>query len=117
MRNFTPRTHHPIFFLSDWVRMLGISPFVILSARRYAFEAEGSFWHLLIGSPGRFFAVNEIKLMVAYTILNFDVKPKNLDRPRANDFHALLIPNLSAEILYRRRTLHTWAQERLNKAQ
>jgi cytochrome P450 len=55
-------------------------------------------------SPGRFFAVNEIKLMLAYTLLNFDVKTKDGKRPPNVEFENLLLPNMKAELLYRRRT-------------
>ena len=55
-------------------------------------------------SPGRFFAVNELKLMFAYTLMNFDVKTKDGKRPPNTEFHAIIIPDMKAEVLYRRRT-------------
>jgi hypothetical protein len=42
--------------------------------------------------------------MFAYTLLNFDVKTKDGKRPPNVEFHNLLLPNMKAEILYRRRT-------------
>jgi hypothetical protein len=63
------------------------------------------FAETLIVSPGRFFAVNEIKLMFAYTLMNFDVKTKDGKRPPNFEFHSLILPNTKAEILYRRRAL------------
>jgi len=56
------------------------------------------------GSPGRFFAINEIKLMLAYQLLHFDIKTKDGRRPPNPELHNLIVPNPMAEILYRRRT-------------
>jgi cytochrome P450 len=54
-------------------------------------------------SPGRFFAINEIKLMLAFTLLRFDIKTKDGIRPPDFKFQSNNIPNRSAEILYRKR--------------
>jgi len=57
-----------------------------------------------MNSPGRFFAVNEMKLMLAFTLLKFDVKTENGIRPADLKFQTFVAPNMTAKILYRRRT-------------
>jgi hypothetical protein len=54
-------------------------------------------------SPGRFFAVNLIKLTLIFVLLRYDVKFKDGQRPK--DWHLGLArnPNLSAEVLFRKR--------------
>lgn len=54
-------------------------------------------------SPGRFFAVNEIKLMLAFTLLRFDIKKKDGVRPTDIKFQNFIAPNRNAEVLYRKR--------------
>jgi hypothetical protein len=54
-------------------------------------------------SPGRFFAVNEIKLMLAFALLRYDFKTKDGKRPANLEFQGRCIPNPSAEILFRKR--------------
>lgn len=55
-------------------------------------------------SPGRFFAVNELKAMVAYLVLNYDVKMEN-EGVRPNDLYkgARISPDPVAEVLFKRR--------------
>jgi len=54
--------------------------------------------------PGRFFASNELKIMLAYVLLNYDVKMANGDeRPRNLTFGLTNIPNPSAEVMFRKR--------------
>jgi len=62
------------------------------------------FGHGQHSCPGRFFASNEIKLILAHLLMKYDWKflngrPKNL-RPEANE----LIVDAKAEILYKSRT-------------
>lgn len=54
-------------------------------------------------SPGRFFAVNEIKTMMANVLLNYDVKTEDGVRPKNVNMGATFIPNLKAKLLFRRR--------------
>ena len=54
-------------------------------------------------SPGRFFAINEIKLMLAFTLLRYDVKTVDGTRPKERVFNSMVVPDLKAKILYRRR--------------
>jgi hypothetical protein len=55
-------------------------------------------------SPGRFFAVNEIKLMLAFIMLRYDVRTKDDKRPEDIKFAAFLIPDMKAEILFKKRS-------------
>ena len=52
-------------------------------------------------SPGRHFAVTVIKLMLAFILLRYDVKTKDGLRPARTKY--ILLPNMKAEILFRRR--------------
>ncbi|KAJ3514885.1 hypothetical protein NLJ89_g2106 [Agrocybe chaxingu] len=54
--------------------------------------------------PGRFFAVNEIKVMLAHVLLTYDVKlPNNGPRPENVWMFANCSPNPTAEVLFRKR--------------
>ena len=55
------------------------------------------------GSPGRFFAINEIKLMLAFTVLNYDIKMENGASPKVREFGPTVLPDTTARILYRKR--------------
>jgi len=61
------------------------------------------FLSLAYHSPGRFFAVNEIKLMLATVLVRYDVKTENDLRPKDWEFQAQIIPDMSAKVLMRRR--------------
>jgi hypothetical protein len=56
-------------------------------------------------SPGRFFAVNEMKLMLAFILLRYDVKTKDGKLPEATKFMGFLLPPTKAEILFRKRSI------------
>ena len=56
------------------------------------------------GSPGRFFAVNELKVVVAYILLHYDLKlagdgtrPKNVYLARN------ILPDPTGKVLFRKR--------------
>ena len=66
--------------------MLGISPLIVSN-----------------GSPGRFFAVNEVKSLLAYTLLNYDVMTKDGNRPQDQTFQNINMPDMKAEILFKKR--------------
>ncbi|KAF8875327.1 cytochrome P450 [Gymnopilus junonius] len=53
--------------------------------------------------PGRFFAVNELKAMLVYILLNYDVKFPN-DGPRPDNFwfSGLLTASRTAEVMFKR---------------
>lgn len=57
----------------------------------------------MASSPGRWFAVQNMKLMVAYITLNYDIQ--SIDkRPPSTVFGDANIPSMSAYIRVRRRT-------------
>jgi cytochrome P450 len=54
--------------------------------------------------PGRFFAANELKAMLAHTVLHYDVKfPNDGPRPQASWFQGNSSPNRTAEVMFRKR--------------
>jgi hypothetical protein len=60
-------------------------------------------------SPGLFFAVIEIKLMLTFTLLRFDIRTKDGKCPKDIKIASILIPNVKAEILFKRRCI-SWAR-------
>ena len=55
-------------------------------------------------SPGRFFAVNELKAMMAYLLLNYDVKMENEGvRPKDSFKGTRTYPDPVAEVLFKKR--------------
>ena len=54
-------------------------------------------------SPGRFFAINEVKLMLASVILKYDFTTKDGVRPANELFRGSTMPDMSAKILFRKR--------------
>ncbi|KAI2781765.1 ent-kaurene oxidase [Daldinia loculata] len=55
--------------------------------------------------PGRFFAGCEIKMVLAYLLLNYDIKLRDGEgRPAPNMFMMTKSPSMTAEVLFRRRT-------------
>lgn len=61
-----------------------------------------AFGHGKHACPGRFFASAEIKLMLAYIIMNYDVQPL-LQRPKNQVIAGTIIPPMKAGIKVRRR--------------
>ena len=55
------------------------------------------------GSPGRFFAVNEVKVLLAFVLLKYDIKFKDGIRPADTCFMGQPVPHTTAEVLFRRR--------------
>ncbi|KAK0212158.1 cytochrome P450 [Desarmillaria ectypa] len=51
--------------------------------------------------PGRFFAVNEIKILMSHVLLNFDVKMDKV--PEAGRFLSDRFPNANSQVLFRKR--------------
>ncbi|GJJ07761.1 hypothetical protein Clacol_001966 [Clathrus columnatus] len=65
-----------------------------------------SFGHGKHACPGRFFAANELKSMLAYLVLNYDIKMKNEGvRPKNLSVAMSCLPDLSASVMFRRRQL------------
>lgn len=54
-------------------------------------------------SPGRFFAINEIKLMLAFTLWKYEVKNQNGKRPPDVQITAVNLPNPKAQIFFKKR--------------
>lgn len=52
---------------------------------------------------GDFFAVNEIKCMLAFNLLKYDFKTRDGKRPVDKKFNSVTVPDMTAEILFRRR--------------
>lgn len=63
-----------------------------------------------INSPGRFFAVNELKCLMGHILLNYDIKWSNRDfmeggyAPPNEHFGVSTRPNENANIMFRRRS-------------
>ncbi|KZT39044.1 cytochrome P450 [Sistotremastrum suecicum HHB10207 ss-3] len=55
--------------------------------------------------PGRFFAVTAMKSMMAYIMLNYDVKFASGKRPADRAIASLCLPDSSAEVLFRKRSI------------
>ncbi|KDR66030.1 hypothetical protein GALMADRAFT_162272 [Galerina marginata CBS 339.88] len=54
--------------------------------------------------PGRFFAANEIKAMLAFILLNYEVKlPDNCPRPESAWLLGLRLPDRTAQVMFRKR--------------
>ena len=60
-------------------------------------------------SPGRFFAVNLLKVIFTYCILNYDIQLEDgsMDRPPDQTFEGHLFPNMKAKLLFKKRSSHT----------
>ncbi|KAI0731494.1 cytochrome P450 [Fomitopsis betulina] len=62
------------------------------------------FGHGRHACPGRFFAANELKAMLAHVVVTYDIKSENPGRmPKERWFGTMLVPDSSAEVLFRRR--------------
>ncbi|CCL98904.1 uncharacterized protein FIBRA_00911 [Fibroporia radiculosa] len=63
-----------------------------------------SFGHGKHACPGRFFAANELKAVIAYLIVNYDVMfPGGGERPGNVWFGSSVIPDQTAQIMFRKR--------------
>jgi hypothetical protein len=56
-------------------------------------------------SPGRFFAVNEIKAMFTHILMNYDVELENgsMERPANLYAETSVMPNPRAKVMFRKR--------------
>lgn len=61
------------------------------------------FGHGRHGCPGRFFAANEIKLLLAYIALNYEIQPLE-SRPEPIAFGSIMTPSPNISIKVRRRS-------------
>lgn len=63
-----------------------------------------AFGHGLHACPGRFFAANELKLMLAYVLMTYDVKGEDdKSRPKNKWYMTTCVPDPDGEVLFRRR--------------
>lgn len=59
---------------------------------------------MFVFSPGRFFAANELKAMMAHLVLNYDVKFEEEGvRPPNQWFGLTFVPDPTANVLFRKR--------------
>jgi cytochrome P450 len=65
---------------------------------------DRSFGHGRHACPGRFFAATEMKLLVAYIMMNYDVKPLTI-RPPNSFIAGSIIPPMKKTISVRRKKL------------
>ncbi|KAI0420238.1 cytochrome P450 [Xylaria grammica] len=80
----------------------------LLNSSRYHFTSIGdtnqNFGLGKHACPGRFFAAQEIKLVLAYLLLNYDIKLRDGEaRPKPVVFMMTKSPSQTAEVLFRRR--------------
>ena len=59
-------------------------------------------------SPGRYYAVHQLKLILAFMLLKYDIKTQNGVRPSNWEFGPRTVPNMTAKILFRRRRSDTF---------
>ena len=57
-------------------------------------------------SPGRFFAANELKAMLAYIVLNYEIKMGGDGTRPPNTYYGLIVyPPSDARVLFKKRRL------------
>lgn len=61
-----------------------------------------AFGHGRHACPGRFFAADELKLLLAYVVLNYDIEPL-VERPSGTHFTNMNLPPVQATIRVKRR--------------
>jgi len=62
-----------------------------------------AFGHGRHACPGRFFAANELKVLLAYIICNYEFKTSDGKRPENGYFGIACIPSISTELLFKER--------------
>ncbi len=55
-------------------------------------------------SPGRFFAVSELKAMLAYVLLTYDIMVPDGNRPQNWEIGIRTLPNMNANVMFRLRS-------------
>ncbi|KAH8828897.1 cytochrome P450 [Flagelloscypha sp. PMI_526] len=76
-----------------------LRPFVTPSKTFMLFGAPGRH-----NCPGRFFAATEIKLVMAYLVMNYDIKFEHGERPENHVLGPALSVNETAQVLFRKST-------------
>lgn len=64
--------------------------------------------------PGRFFALNEMKIFIAHMIINYDLQPLSKKRPELIDFLWLKLPFHGGKVRVRRRAAKLLSASELN---
>lgn len=104
--------HDPSFFPEaetfDYLRFYNKRISEPGAANKYQFVSTSpthiNFGHGNAACPGRFFASNEIKMLLAHVLLNYDVKLENEGvLPKPFWYDRTRIPNLKARVLFRKR--------------
>ncbi|KAF8075266.1 cytochrome P450 [Lyophyllum atratum] len=95
-----PQTFNPFRFV-DKTKKENAGRKVDMVSVRSDFVAFGHGRH---ACPGRFFAANELKIMMAHLVMTYDVKLEgDGGRPENMWFVTACIPNMKAEVLFRKR--------------
>ena len=55
-------------------------------------------------SPGRFFAASELKAMLAYVLLTYDIMVPHGKRPQDWEIGIRTLPNMNANVMFRLRS-------------
>ncbi|KAF5374236.1 hypothetical protein D9758_004728 [Tetrapyrgos nigripes] len=65
-------------------------------------------YRIFTSSPGRFFAVNELKTLIAHTLLTYDVKLEHDSKtvPKPFCFGRTMMPNRTAKVMFRKRSTY-----------
>ena len=60
---------------------------------------------LYVASPGRYFATNELKALIAYLVINYDFKLADpaAGRPQNRYWAEHVLPNPAGKLLFRKR--------------
>lgn len=61
------------------------------------------FGHGIHACPGRFFAANEVKIALIFTLLNYDFKLPEGVKPKIDEFGVALNTDANVQILVRKR--------------
>ena len=56
-----------------------------------------------LSSPGRFFAAAQLKALLAYIVINYDIKLEGNARPKNFFFSMGMVPSQSGSVLIRKR--------------
>jgi len=96
---------------------ISMRQYVATSAQFLAFGYGKHAWYVYLSdtfygvienynSPGRFFAVNELKAMLCFVVMNYDIQLADGSKERPVNLYsgAVVIPNTSAKVMFRRRS-------------
>ncbi|KAF2109357.1 cytochrome P450 [Lophiotrema nucula] len=91
--------------LRSWRKRGGDSPNEAVGRHQFVSTSASriSFGHGNAACPGRFFAANEIKMMLAHVLLRYDVVLEHHEPPKPRWYDRTRIPNLGARVLFKAR--------------